>query len=56
MSTFHYIGLKLTIILLIIFLPCIIIGGMISLCSFIKDKVSEIKGGICYTKRIKNKK
>lgn len=56
MSTFHYIGLKLTIVLLIMFLPCIIIGGMISLCSFIKDKVSEIKSGICYTKRIKNKK
>lgn len=53
MSTFHYVGLKLTIVLLIIFLPCIVIGGMIPLCSFIKEKISETKDEIRYIKRIK---
>lgn len=51
MSGFHYIGLKITILLLIILVPCIIIGGMISLCSFLKEKISEIKDGMRYTKK-----
>ena len=52
MSAFHYIGLKLTIALLMIFLPCIIIGGVISLCSFLKLIVSKI---ISISKNEKNK-
>lgn len=42
MTGFYYIGLKLTILLLIIFLPCIIIGGTISLLTFLKEKVEII--------------
>ncbi len=56
MSGFHYIGLKITILLLIILVPCIIIGGMISLCSFLKEKISEIKDGMRYAKNTRNKK
>lgn len=52
MSPFHYIGLKLTIALLMIFLPCIIIGGVISLCSFLKLIVFKI---IDISKHEKNK-
>ena len=40
MSSFNVLGLKVTILLLIILVPCIIIGGMISLCSFLKEKIS----------------
>ena len=46
MSSFNVLGLKVTILLLIILVPCIIIGGMISLCSFLKEKISEIKDGM----------
>lgn len=56
MSGFHILGLKITILLLIILVPCIIIGGMISLCSFLKEKISEIKDGMCYAKNTRNKK
>lgn len=56
MSTFHILGLKLTILLLMVLVPCIIIGGMISLCSFLKEKISEIKDGMCYVKNTRNKK
>ena len=56
MSTFHVIGLKLTILLLIVLVPCIIIGGMISLCSFLKEKISEIKDGMRYAKNTRDKK
>ena len=56
MSTFHILGLKLTILLLIVLVPCIIIGGMISLCSFLKEKISEIKGGMRYAKNTRDKK
>lgn len=56
MSTFHILGLKLTILLLIVLVPCIIIGGMISLCSFLKEKISEIKDGMRYAKNTKDKK
>ncbi len=56
MSTFHILGLKLTILLLIVLVPCIIIGGMISLCSFLKEKISEIKDGMRYAKNTRDKK
>lgn len=56
MSTFHYVGLKITILLLIILVPCIIIGGMISLCSFLKERLDKIKDKIYYVKKITNKK
>lgn len=56
MSSFQYIGLKITILLLIVLVPCIIIGGMISLCSFLKQKICEIKDGMRYAKNIRNKK
>ena len=56
MSGFHYIGLKITILLLIILVPCIIIGGMISLCSFLKEKISEIKDGMQSAKNTRCKK
>lgn len=56
MSTFNVIGLKLTILLLIILVPCIIIGGMISLISFLIEKFSEIKDGMRYAKNTRNKK
>ncbi len=56
MSGFHILGLKITILLLIILVPCIIIGGMISLCSFLKEKISEIKDGMHYAKNTRNKK
>ena len=56
MSTFHVLGLKLTILLLIVLVPCIIIGGMISLCSFLKEKISEIKDGMHYAKNTRDKK
>lgn len=56
MSSFHVLGLKITILLLIILVPCIIIGGMISLCSFLKEKISEIKDGMRYAKNTRNKK
>jgi hypothetical protein len=56
MSTFHVLGLKLTILLLIVLVPCIIIGGMISLCSFLKEKISEIKDGMRYAKNTRDKK
>lgn len=56
MSTFHVLGLKITILLLIVLLPCIIIGGMITLCSFLVEKISEIKDGILYEKNTRNKK
>ena len=56
MSTFYILGLKLTILLLIVLVPCIIIGGMISLCSFLKEKISEIKDGMRYAKNTRDKK
>lgn len=56
MSGFDVLGLKITILLLIILVPCIIIGGMISLCSFLKEKISEIKDGMRYAKNTRNKK
>ena len=56
MSTFNVIGLKLTILLLIILVPCIIIGGMISLISFLIEKFSEIKDGMQSAKNTRGKK
>ena len=56
MSSFNVLGLKVTILLLIILVPCIIIGGMISLCSFLKEKISEIKDGMQSDKNTRGKK
>ncbi len=56
MSSFNVLGLKITILLLIILVPCIIIGGMISLCSFLTEKISEIKDGMRCAKNTRNKK
>ena len=56
MSSFNVLGLKITILLLIILVPCIIIGGMISLCSFLTEKISEIKDGMRYAKNTKGRK
>ena len=56
MSSFNVLGLKITILLLIILVPCIIIGGMISLCSFLTEKISEIKDGMHCAKNTRNKK
>ncbi len=56
MSGFNLLGLKITILLLIILVPCIIIGGMISLGSFLIEKISEIKDGMHYAKNTRNKK
>lgn len=56
MSGFNLLGLKITILLLIILVPCIIIGGMISLGSFLIEKISEIKDGMRYAKNTRNKK
>ena len=56
MSSFNVLGLKVTILLLMILVPCIIIGGMISLCSFLKEKISEIKDGMHSVKNTGNKK
>ena len=55
MSGFNLLGLKITILLLIILVPCIIIGGMISLGSFLIEINSEIKDGIHYAKNTRNK-
>ena len=56
MSSFNVLGLKITILLLIILVPCIIIGGMISLFSFLTEKISEIKDGMRCAKNTRNKK
>lgn len=56
MITFNVLSVKVTILLLIVLIPCIIIGGLITLCSFLKEKVCEIKDGMCYAKNIRNKK
>lgn len=56
MSSFNVLGLKITILLLMILVPCIIIGGMISLCSFLTEKISEIKDGMRCAKNTRNKK
>ncbi len=56
MITFNVLSVKVTILLLIVLIPCIIIGGLITLCSFLKEKVCEIKDGLRYAKNIRNKK
>lgn len=56
MSGFHYLGLKMTILLLIVLVPCILIGGTITLCSFVKEKISEVKDEMKYKTRLKRKR
>ncbi len=45
MSAFHYLGLKVTIALVMIFLPCMTIGGMIYLCFLLKLVAYKLKNG-----------